>query len=89
MQNAIKWLSVPCSLSEKIFNGGPVCQFPLEKLHSGRKKIPASVAQIVEYNSFMSSFGEQASHRTSYIPRTPGDQYLHKKLSFPKHFGLP
>jgi hypothetical protein len=47
------------------------------------------MTQIIENNSFMPRLREKASHSATNIPRAPGDQYLHKKLSFPKHFDLP
>jgi hypothetical protein len=89
MQNAIERLAVFCGGSKKVFDGGPVRQLPFDKLHPSRQEISAAMAQIIENNSFMSSFGEQASYGTTYIPGSAGDQYLHKKLSFPKHFSLP
>jgi hypothetical protein len=84
MQNAIERLAAFCGVSEKGFDGIPVCQFPFDKLHTGRQKIPPAMAQIIKYNGFMPRFGEQAGYGTTYIPRPSCDQYLHKKTVLPQ-----
>jgi hypothetical protein len=89
VQNTVKRLAISFGLSEKVFDGGPVCQFSFDKLHSSRQQIPASMAQVIKNSSFMSRLSQQASHGTTYIPGPAGDQNLHKNAVLPKRFSLP
>ncbi len=42
------------------------------------------MTQIIEYNGFVSLGGQKTSHSTPDIPRTAGNQYLHKNTVLPR-----
>jgi hypothetical protein len=66
-------------LNKKLFNSIAIRQFSFNKFHALRKKVTPTVAQIIENKCLMTPGGQKASDSTTYIPRPPSDQYLHKK----------
>jgi hypothetical protein len=88
VEHAVEGLSLVAGGDEKVFKSAPISQFPLHEFHSRRQQIAPSVAQIIEHYRGMSLCGKQPGDGTTYIPGTPGYQYLHKKLSFLAHFSL-
>jgi hypothetical protein len=89
VEDAVEGLSESFGGSEKVFKSGPVCQLSLDKFHARGQKIAPAVAQVVKNDGLMAIFGQQLRHCSTNVPRAACNQYLHKKLPFPEHFGLP
>jgi hypothetical protein len=79
VEDAVEGLILVAGGDEKVFNGVPIRQFPLDEFHPRGKQIAPSVAQVIEHHRGVSLGGKQAGDGTTYIPGTPGYEYLHKK----------
>jgi hypothetical protein len=89
MEYAIEGLAHLPGGDEEVFKLFALGQIPFNKIHSGGKQVATPVAQVVIYNGLVALCYQQGCDCTTYVPCPTSDHDFHKKLSFPKHFGLP
>jgi hypothetical protein len=79
VENRIKRIMISAGGRENLLEMGTVGQLSLNQFHARRQQVAASVAQVVVDHGFMSILDQECRDGTSYVPRTAGNQYPHKK----------
>jgi hypothetical protein len=79
VEHAVEGVTLIAGSDEKVFKRFPIRELPLHEFHSRWKQVAASVAQIIEHNRGMPFRDKEPGDGTTYVPRTSGNQYLHKK----------
>jgi hypothetical protein len=88
VEDAVEGFPLGFGGGENFFKNWPVCQLSLYKFHAGWHKVAPAMAQVVKNHNLMAIFGQQSSDCSTNVPGAACYQYLHKKLSLPKRFGI-
>src|ERR1017187_944617 len=84
VENGVEGIVLGSGIDEKFFNCSAIGQVSLDELDAHRNLIALCVAQIIEYNGFVTLRGQQSSDGATDISRTSGNQDLHKKTVLPR-----
>src|SRR5208282_6391382 len=84
VENRVKSVVSVAGGQEDLLEAGTVAQLAFEQFHARRQQVAASVAQVVVNNGFVSIFCQASRNGTTYVPRTAGNQDLHKKTVLSK-----